>query len=105
MSQQALVELDDRNSVDQPDRPSRTDIATDKALYKQLRNELAAAGCFEFAPWATAGNMGLVLAVYSAGYATLLLSPDWVIRLPVLILLACAQVHGGFLAHEALEQG
>ncbi len=81
----------------------RRQIAADDALYRQLKKELTAAGCFEFAPWATRANMALIVLVYAAGYLALLTSPDWILRLPILIVLACAQVHGGYIAHEALH--
>jgi len=103
MRPQSLVKPEGHYAAGKFDSVSQGDIATEDALYRELRNDLAAAGCFKFAPWATFGNMVLVFTVYCAGYFVLLSSPDWAIRLPILMLLACAQVHGGFIAHEALH--
>lgn len=103
MCPQVLAASEELAANEPIDCSSPRQIAADDALYRQLKRDLTAAGCFEFAPWSTRRSMLLVVSVYAAGYSALLLSPDWVVRLPLLIVMACAQVHGGFIAHEALH--
>ena len=74
---------------------------TDNKLHKKLTIELSKAGCFKRAPMATVGMMIFILTIYSICYYMLLFNPEWIIRIPILMLLAFTHVQAGFIAHEA----
>lgn len=73
----------------------------DRALYRDLKSELRAAGCFAPAPLRQAAHMAAVLALFAAGYFVLLTGPGPGPRITALLLLAFASVQAGFIAHEA----
>lgn len=70
-------------------------------LYRMLRHELKDAGCFEPALWRQMGNMVFVVSAFGLGYLTLLGDPATGPRLAALVLIAFANVHAGFIAHDA----
>lgn len=74
---------------------------TDSSLYRELRAELALAGCFQPAPWALARQIAIVLTIYGAAFATLVSDPSWPIRLVALLAIAFACVQAGYISHEA----
>ncbi len=80
--------------------PEKMDIALGKKLYRMLWSELERAGCFRPAPWFTLANAVLVVNMYAAGFTMLLVTNGIGFRLLALLLLAFANVHAGFLAHE-----
>ncbi len=73
----------------------------DPSLYRQLRQQLLAAGCFAPAPAAQALHMILIVAGYAAAYAVLLAQPGPWSRIAALLLLAFVSVQAGYVAHEA----
>jgi fatty acid desaturase len=70
-------------------------------LYRLLRQELEAAGCFEAPRGRALGAMLAVATVYAAGYACLLGDPDWPLRLLACVVVTLAAVQAGLIAHEA----
>jgi len=72
----------------------------DDPRYRRLQARLSDAGCFRPTPVRTALYAALVLAVYVAGYATLLTAPSPALRAVAWLALVFAGVHGGFIAHE-----
>jgi len=75
-------------------------FAKGQRLHRLLLGELNEAGCFRRAPARTAAYGAFIVAVYAAGYAALLTEPDFALRALALVLVAFANVHAGFLAHE-----
>lgn len=70
-------------------------------LHRQLRDELARAGCFRRAPMRSVLLGAFILASYGSAYAVLLTSPSPGLRAVALAALAFISVQAGFLAHEA----
>jgi len=79
--------------------PARGDSG--RILYRQLKQQLLAAGCFEPAAAAQISHMMLIVAGYATAYAVLLTQPGSWLRLAALLLVAFASVQAGFIAHEA----
>jgi len=69
-------------------------------LYAILRRELRDAGCFEPVLWRQIGYMIFVVLAFGIGYITLLGDAAMGPRLAALLLIAAANVHAGFVAHE-----
>jgi fatty acid desaturase len=69
-------------------------------LYGMLRRELRDAGCFEPIRWRQVGYMIFVASAFGIGYVTLLGDVALGPRLAMLVLIAAANVHAGFVAHE-----
>ena len=80
-------------------RQSSTTVA-DRRLYRMLRKEIAAAGCLRPARLASSIRMILVLAAYFGAYVALLQSPDWGVRVVLLLLLGITGVQSSFIGHE-----
>ena len=80
---------------------SREDLPSDgDELYYMLHRELTDAGCFDAVPWRQAGYMLFVTLAFGLGYVTLLSDAALGPWLAALILIAAANVHAGFIAHE-----
>ena len=75
-------------------------ISNGDRLYYKLHRELKAAGCFEPAHGSQIGYMILVVSAFGLGYFTLLGDAALGPRLAALLLIAAANVHAGFVAHE-----
>ncbi len=69
-------------------------------LYGMLRRELRDAGCFEPIRWRQVGYMIFVVSAFGIGYVALLGDVALGPRLAMLVLIAAANVHAGFVAHE-----
>ena len=69
-------------------------------LYYRLHRELMDAGCFEPILWRQIGYMIFVFSAFGLGYLTLLSEAPLGPRLAALLLIAAANVHAGFVAHE-----
>jgi len=75
-------------------------FANGQRLQRLLLGELTKAGCFRRAPARSAMYGAFIVAVYAIGYAALLAGPDLAPRLLAIAMVAFANVHAGFLAHE-----
>ena len=73
----------------------------DPMLYRQLRQRLQVAGCFDAAPVAHVLHMILIVSGYATAYGLLLAQPAPWLRFTALLLLAFVSVQAGFVAHEA----
>ncbi len=69
-------------------------------LYYMLHRQLRDAGCFEPVRARQFGYMVFVVSAFGLGYLTLLSDAAWGPRLAALVLIAAANVHAGFVAHE-----
>ncbi len=106
--QQALVEVASNRGTSGPpagDSRIKTLRDRDRALYGELRNRLARAGCFRPAPWAYGIKIAFVFAAGAIGYFALLTDPEPAIRIALALLIAVASVQAGFLAHDAGDGG
>ncbi len=106
--QQALVEVASNRGTSGPpagDSRIKTLRDRDRALYGELRNRLARAGCFRPAPWAYGIKIAFVFAAGAIGYFALLTDPEPAIRIALTLMLAVASVQLGFLAHDAGDGG
>ena len=72
-----------------------------RTLYRQLRRQLEAAGCFDAAPVTHVLHMTLIVAGYATAYGLLLTQPQPWLRFAALLLLAFVSVQAGYIAHEA----
>ena len=69
-------------------------------LLSELRDRIAAAGCFAPAPRAYVIRIVLISLVYSAAFGGLLITSNGTIRLCLLVVVAFATVQAGFIAHD-----
>jgi fatty acid desaturase len=83
-----------------PDEKHAQANSDDRRLYVQLREELAAAGCFAASQRKTALKRIWVSALAAAAYGGLLAGPHWMMRIVLCALYGFAAVQGGFIAHE-----
>lgn len=72
---------------------SHSDIA-------ELKERLVAAGCFRPAPLAYGLRIAVVTSTIAVGYAGLLVTPDWGVRLICIAVIAIASVQAAFIAHD-----
>ncbi|MGD8841319.1 MAG: acyl-CoA desaturase [Gammaproteobacteria bacterium] len=70
-------------------------------LRRQLKAELSARGCFKPAHRLQMAHGMVIVLLYAGGYGLLLTSPDIIVRLLALVVLAFSSVQAGYLAHEA----
>ena len=78
----------------------RVGVVRREQTLRILRRELRDAGCFEPVLWRQIGYMIFVVLAFGIGYITLLGDAAMVPRLAALLLIAAANVHAGFIAHE-----
>ena len=79
---------------------SQSKGAKNNTLYRQLKFDLAEAGCFEPTRRQHFFEAMMVIALYAAGYTILLQDPHIALRMLALAIVAFACVRSGIIAHE-----